>query len=475
MDGESRIPGMIAGIAGAAAAVSLALVLDLPRWLVIGLVVLIAIAGMWGVMVVADRQRAARAAIRQSVLSLRDRAALGSPSDRREDEAALLDQTAGQLVAQQGAREQALASLSAVIDALDHPVMATDGEGRLVVFNRAAETWTGVTRGKAQGRPIDEVLTYAQLLKLHAAAARGENVQEHLRLPRAQGLRTVDVCARRMSLGASAGVLVVLSLRDATEESRALQVRADFVANASHELRTPIAAMRVAIDTLESVDEGDHASRQRFLAILAANVERLEEMIRDLLDLSRLESPDVTLDIGPVAASQIAATLTPTFEKACRERELSLVWDLDPELEDMRTDRKLLLLVVQNLIDNATKFAYPSTEIRVVARPANVLPEGTPRDAPIGRGLRLEVRDRGIGIPLEQQARIFERFYQVDLARTGVGASRRGTGLGLAIVKHAVRKLGGTIRVQSVWKDGTTMIVEIPQVLPGKNEGRDVA
>jgi two-component system, OmpR family, phosphate regulon sensor histidine kinase PhoR len=199
------------------------------------------------------------------------------------------------------------------------------------------------------------------------------------------------------------------------------------------------------------------------MSMLSGNVARLEEMVRDLLDLSRLESPEAALRIEPAPGSELARGLSEDFSNACRQRSLTLVFDLDPALERVRTDRKLLGLILSNLIDNATKFAFEGTEIRVVGRPL------APQNGGLA-GVRLEVIDRGVGIPLNQQSRVFERYYQVDQARDG-GRIRRGTGLGLAIVKHAVRRLGGTIRVNSVWQQGTTMVVELPGCLqPPKGE-----
>jgi signal transduction histidine kinase len=131
----------------------------------------------------------------------------------------------------------------------------------------------------------------------------------------------------------------------------------------------------------------------------------------------------------------------------------------------IRSDRVLLELVLRNLVENATKFAREETEIVIKAVPAGIPMDPVnppPPEADLARGLRLTVRDEGLGIPLAHQQRIFERFYQVDRARTG-GSVQRGTGLGLAIVKHATRRLGGRVGVESVYQQGTTMIVELPR------------
>lgn len=196
---------------------------------------------------------------------------------------------------------------------------------------------------------------------------------------------------------------------------------------------------------------------------------RLEELLRDLLDLSRLESPDVPPAIETVEVGELPRLLGAMFEGVCRERDITLEFDFDEELAGMRTDRKLLMLILRNLVENATKFAFEGTQVRIggglveayvpSGGPANtggVVSEGASRGV-----ARFEVADRGIGIPIGQQDRVFERFYQVDPARTGSAGGKRGTGLGLAIVKHAAKALGGRVGLKSVWGQGTTVWVEV--------------
>jgi signal transduction histidine kinase len=231
-------------------------------------------------------------------------------------------------------------------------------------------------------------------------------------------------------------------------------MKTDFVANASHELRTPIASLRIAVDTLAAIGDEDPAMRERLLGVVASSTARLEEMVRDLLDLSRLEGADQRPAVLPVDFGALGAELADMYKEACAARRLELRVELDPPaLDGFESDRALLLLVLSNLVDNATKFAFEGTAVRVVG---TLLPEKGGR-----RAARLEVIDRGIGIPLDQQQRVFERYYQVESARTGT--ARRGTGLGLAIVKHALKQLGGTVRVESVWQEGTRMTVEVPE------------
>lgn len=351
-----------------------------------------------------------------------------------------------------------VAQLTVVLDCLPDPVFATDSRGVVVVANKAADTFFGGGGGRGpEGRHIEELFTQLDVLEMHRSAAKGEERRTQLRLVRDGVSRVFEVFAAGAMAGEGGG-LVLMSLRDVTELATAVQLRTDFVANASHELRTPLAAIKGAAETLESAAD-DGPMRTRLISMIGQHVGRLEELTRDLLDLSRLESEEVKVRTEEVDPRELAGELSSQFAKVCRDRSLALEFEIAPEVERIRTDGKLLRLILRNLVENACKFAHEETEVRVEASRAE---DG---------GVCWRVIDRGTGIPLDQQARIFERFYQVDVARTGtptLGSAptgtqpARGSGLGLSIVRHAVRALGGTIKVESVWGQGTTMVVELP-------------
>lgn len=346
-------------------------------------------------------------------------------------------------------------NLEALIHALDEPVLATDDQERVLLCNRAAEELFNAAPGQLLGRPIAALFTHDQVRAMHGAARRGETHRGRVRLTTAAGTRVFQVSAAPVPVAWGEGVFgAVLLLRDVTELDRAVQVKSDFVANASHELRTPVSAIAGAVETLLEGAADDPEMRQRLLGMVRNHAVRLEEMIRDLLDLSRLESPELDIRIEPVDLAEVEATLRSMFEEVCRARRLELVVQFAPDLDGLQTDRRLLLVVLRNLVENATKFAYEGT--RVVVSGRWVERGGGERWA------RFEVIDRGVGIPIDLRERVFERYFQVDAARTG-GATRRGTGLGLAIVKHAVKALGGEVGLESVWKEGTRVWVEVPE------------
>lgn len=340
------------------------------------------------------------------------------------------------------------ARLRAILDAVPEGVMLIDDLGRVAAANPAAEGLAGPRGASPVGRGVDEVFTHAEVLALYARARQGEVGSVQARVQRADAPRVHEVSASAIDGG------VVLVVRDVTDLAQTVQLKSDFAANASHELRTPLAAIRLAGETLR---EGpDEAMAQRLIGVVLGNTQRLEDLVRDLLDLSRVEGSEASTRREEIDLPALLAEVVGRFEGACARRGLSIAPEVEPGCERIVGDARLLELVLGNLIENATKFAHDATTIRVVA--------GQTPDAP--GSLRVRVIDRGMGIPVAQQQRIFERFYQVDDARSE-GRERRGTGLGLAIVKHAVRRMRGTVAVESVWGDGTTMIVDLPGALGG--------
>ncbi len=364
-------------------------------------------------------------------------------------------------------------NLEALIDALDEPLLVTNNDERVILCSRTAEAMLDVPRRGLLGRPIHEVFTNAEVLRMHEGAMAGNVRRGRVRIVTPLGSRAFQVSCSPVPAAWGEGVFgAVLTLRDVTELDQAVQVKTDFVANASHELRTPVAAIRSAAETLETAADDPQMSA-RLRTMIISHAERLEEMLRDLLDLSRLESPDVPVAMEPVSIGEIERALRHLSEHACTERKLELTFEMDDELASLRTDRKLLTLILRNLVENATKFAHEGTAIRIVGQVVE-LEVGPAANSASGAGapnavVRFEVIDKGVGIPLAQQERVFERYYQVDSARTGTGSGgssatgwRRGTGLGLAIVKHAAKALGGRAGLTSVWGQGTTVWVEFP-------------
>lgn len=342
------------------------------------------------------------------------------------------------------AKQNQLNHLDELIEAVGDPVIAIGPDGVVVHANMRASKILGLTR-PLTGRYVEEVVTKAELLDRISRGRQGERWRGSIRLPSAGSVKVCDVLIVPLSDERPASV--VATLRDITELDGALKLKTDFVANASHELRTPIAAIKGAAETLV-IAQDDANMRTKLVGMIESHVLRLEELVRDLLDLSKLESETMRLDLKPISLGTLAEEMSQLFSDFCQKRGVSLDFDVAPEVETIRSDMRLLVLITKNLIENAVKFTAERSSVGIEARAG---------DEPGSCVIR--VTDKGPGIPIAQQQRIFERFYQVDPARTG---AQRGTGLGLAIVKHAARLLDGSVEVESVWQQGTTMIVRLP-------------
>jgi two-component system phosphate regulon sensor histidine kinase PhoR len=240
---------------------------------------------------------------------------------------------------------------------------------------------------------------------------------------------------------------IVVTMTDITQRRRLEVLRRDFVANASHELKTPVAAVRALAETLLTALPEDPAAGLRFAVRIGREAERLDVLARDLLDLSRVERG--TLDVEPLDLVGLTKEVVGGYADRAEERRIKLSTELQAQVS-MRGDRAQLGLLLSNLIDNALRYtpAKGNVCVRLEASESRAV---------------LQVADTGEGIPAGELPRIFERFYRVDKARA---RQTGGTGLGLAIVRHVAEAHGGTVRVDSELAHGSTFTVTLPVAGP---------
>jgi len=242
----------------------------------------------------------------------------------------------------------------------------------------------------------------------------------------------------------------LVRLRDRTESWVAERMRVDFVANASHELRTPLATLLGFIETLgDSSAGGDEATRTRFLGIMMREARRMQQLVDDLISLSRIEADRFSTPQTPVALGVVVEEAVGVIRSGIGESANRIRADIR-ESPDVLADRVQIAQLVHNLVGNAIKYARPGTPIRVSLQP-------------VGGKVRLRVSDEGEGIAPEHLPRLTERFYRVDPGRS---RSVGGTGLGLAIVKHIAERHRATLAIASTLGKGTIVSVTFPGVDP---------
>lgn len=336
----------------------------------------------------------------------------------------------------------------AILSSMSEGVLAVDDQDNLLILNEAACRLLGISEPPAAGRSLWEVARNIHLQTFVERILAGEETLEgQLILWEFQQERNIQArgTALRDMSGRRIGAVVVLN--DMTQLRKLEIIRKDFVANVSHELKTPITSIKGFIETLSDGAIHDPADAKRFLDIVSRQTQRLNAIIDDLLMLSRIEQQadqsEMELQTGPLRpVIQAAVQLC---EGKAAEKEISLeVICQDPLTA--RMNAALLEQAVVNLIDNAIKYSNPKSQVRIDAAKSN----GT---------IMIRVIDNGCGIEAEHLPRLFERFYRVDKAR-----SRKlgGTGLGLAIVKHIAQAHGGRVTVESAPGKGSTFSILLP-------------
>jgi two-component system phosphate regulon sensor histidine kinase PhoR len=332
--------------------------------------------------------------------------------------------------------------LAAVLAAMGEGVLVVDEDRHVVLANpRLRELFAAPAA--LEGRSLLEAVRDQRIVEaLEAALASGDTQLLEVAIGPAPERHLRFSVAPFPSATERAGAVGVF--RDVTDVRRGEAARRDFVANASHELKTPLTAIRGFAERLADAELPDTAAKQAVETILG-NARRLGAIVDDLLELSRIESGSVPVRAETVAVGELLARLLRDLDPRLRAGELEVEVDAAPLR--VRGDRRGLEHVLANLLDNAIKYTPPGGEIVV-----RVL-------APAPDRVRIEVEDTGPGIPRKDLPRIFERFYRVDPGRS---RQQGGTGLGLAIAKHWLQAMGGQITVESQLGHGTCFRIDLP-------------
>ena len=340
-------------------------------------------------------------------------------------------------------------NLQTIVANLGEGVIAVDSAGRIVFLNPVAAQLLGPSAEDVAGKPLRAVVRLVGLIDVYSHAMADRKVFTRELEADFQGRRRIaQVLATPVSASGSEAIAGLIVIRDITDLSRAAAMKAEFVANASHELRTPLATIRAAVDSLASADPSDAASVRDLTAILDRHTRRLEQMTMDLLDLHVVESGKKELVVGDIVLGSLVEWADGHFAVKASDKGVTLDLSAPDPGFVLKSDRKLIELVLQNLLDNAIKFTPAGGRVEC-------------RMEPQGGQARFHVSDTGCGISTQDQPRVFDRFFQADTSRSG-DTRVRGTGLGLAIVKHAAERLDARVTLQSEVGKGTTVTVLVP-------------
>jgi two-component system phosphate regulon sensor histidine kinase PhoR len=369
-----------------------------------------------------------------------------------DDDARALDRIADQRTEAEARAAAQIAAAEAVIDAIPDPLLVVERARVVVQANAAARALFG----PAEGRELAAVLRDPGLIEaVETIGPDGPPQAVEFMLAGAVE-RIFGGYVANLPPAADGTLRVLVVLTDRTAIKRADRVRADFVANVSHEMRTPLASLSGFIETLRGAARDDVEARDRFLAIMNEQANRMGRLVADLLSLTRIEQDEHTLPAERVAVGKILRGVADALLPTARAKGMTIAVDSMAGLPPVIGDGDQLTQVFQNLVENAIKYGRPDTAVAVTTRLANRPPGHARLPASV---IAIAVADQGEGIAREHLPRLTERFYRVD---TGRSRALGGTGLGLAIVKHIVNRHRGALTIDSELGKGSTFTVYLP-------------
>ncbi|TVM04429.1 MAG: PAS domain-containing sensor histidine kinase [Candidatus Brocadia sp. WS118] len=336
--------------------------------------------------------------------------------------------------------------LDAIMANMNDAVIATDLQERIILINNAAKTMFDISAVVLNKNYLWEKIRNEKLRNLVRETIKTQTVRtSEIEIP-APGKKLLHIHLAPLQVEKnSQGVLLVF--HDITELRKLENARREFVANVSHELRTPLASIKGYVETLLENNSLRQEDTQEFLHIILKHSQRLDNLIKDILELSRLDSHDLKTELAMTDILLCVENISAQYQEHCGRKNQTLDLDIPHQIPLIETNEYLFRQLLTNLLDNAIKYTASGGRICLKVEPTN-------------KSIRFEISDTGIGIPQEHIPRIFERFYRVDPARS---REMGGTGLGLSIVKHIVLLHHGHIQVESTVNVGTKFIITIPQ------------
>ncbi len=332
--------------------------------------------------------------------------------------------------------------LSVILDTMADGVIVVNSNGQVELMNLSAEWMLESPNREADRIQLAEVVRDDGILQL-VSEARATRQTRQAELELVHRRRFLNVIATPLAEGSDEGVL--LTLQDVTSLWQVETTRREFVSNVSHELRSPLAAIRAMTETLQDGALNDTDTAQDFLTRILNDTQRMTTMVNELLELSRLESGQAPIHLAPVSLESVVAEIESRFDVSPDHERLKLETNVPDGIPLVMGEADKLNQVLANLVENAVKVTGDGGLISISANATD-------------RWVEVKVSDNGIGIAREHLPHVFERFYKVDRSRRD-----GGTGLGLAIVKHLVQAHGGDIKVESVEGEGSAFSFTLPR------------
>lgn len=370
------------------------------------------------------------------------------PVHHREDEWGELGDAFGQMQSELARRENRLTEnsqrLEAVLSSMIEGVLAIEPSGEVMLANGAACQMLSLTRAELVGRRLVEIVRIPELTLAVENTQRDRTFSKTEFKTLADSQRTIKARVSMLADEEKPGVAVVL--HDVTELRQLETMRQDFVANVSHELKTPLSSIMAYAETLRLGALHDETKNLQFVEQIEFQAEMLNQQIQDLIQLARVESGEKTFAIADVPLNPLCQACFERFDAVANERKLQLKLKLATPSPLVRSDEQAIETMIKNLVVNAIHYTPAGGSISIETQFDDAF-------------ATITVADTGIGIAPEQQARIFERFYRVDKARS---RDMGGTGLGLAIVKHLSQAFGGSVDLESQLGKGSKFQIRLP-------------